>query len=133
MVEKVHDHIVEELKTNTRTDTVVVLAAIFLNFVTLAINTIIASSDSTLTNVAIMGLFVAFILVVSFVAEVSLVKGRQTRVKLLSGLVKMYQDNGVDAYYDQTLLSAYKTRYDLFMVTVLATGIIAIVIPFLTL
>jgi len=45
MVNKVHEHIIEELKTNTRTDIVFVLTAIILNLVTLAINSAIAASD----------------------------------------------------------------------------------------
>lgn len=133
MVKKVHDHIVEELKANTKTDTVFVLSAITLNLVMLAINTSIADFGAEGTNIILMVLFVGMILVVSFVAEVGLIKGRQTREKLLSGLIRMYKDNKVDGYYDHSLLHAYKIRYTLFMVTVLTTGILAIVVPFIVL
>ena len=34
-------------------------------------------------------------------------------------------------YYDASLISDYKTRYNLFMLAVLVTGIIAVVIPFI--
>jgi len=49
---------------------------------------------------------------------------------LLSGLLKMYKDQEVDGYYDPSLLSDYKVRYNLFMLVVLFIGLIAIVIPF---
>lgn len=62
------------------------------------------------------------ILVVSFVAEGRMIKGRQTREKLLSGLIRMYQDNEVDGYHDYCLLHADILRYTLFMVTVLTTS-----------
>jgi hypothetical protein len=52
------------------------------------------------------------------------------RKKLLSGLLKMYKDQGVEGYYDPSLLSDYRTRYNLFMLTVLFTGLVAIIIPF---
>jgi len=130
MLERVHEHIVEELRTNTRTDTIFVLTAIALNLVTLAVNSAVASSGNGATRIIVMFTFVALIIVVNFVAEIGLIKGRQTRTKLTNGLLKMYRDNGVEGYYDPTLLEAYKTRYDLFMLAVLFTGIIAIIIPF---
>jgi hypothetical protein len=74
--------------------------------------------------------FVFLILVVNFVVEVGLIRGRQMRKKLLDGLMKMYKDQGVDGYYDPSMLGDYKTRYNLFMLTVLVTGLIAIFIPF---
>jgi len=41
----------------------------------------------------------------------------------------MYQDQNVAEYYDQSLLSDYRTRYNLFMFGVLFIGIVAIIIP----
>jgi hypothetical protein len=131
MIQRVHEHIVEELRTNTRTDTIFVLTAIALNLVSLAVNSAVASGASGATRTIVMFTFVALIIVVNFVAEIGLIKGRQTRTKLTAGLLKMYKDNGVEGYYDPTLLAAYKTRYDLFMLAVLFTGIVAIVIPFI--
>jgi hypothetical protein len=75
--------------------------------------------------------FVALIIVVNFVAEIGLIRGRQMRKKLLSGLLKMYKDQGVEGYYDVSLVSDYRTRYNLFMLAVLFTGIVALVIPFI--
>jgi hypothetical protein len=75
--------------------------------------------------------FVALVLIVNFVAEVGLIRGRQMRVKLLNGLLKMYRDQGVEGYYDPSLLSNYNTRYNLFMLAVLFTGLVAIIVPFI--
>ena len=60
-----------------------------------------------------------------------LVQGKQTRNKLLSGLIKMYQDQKVDQYYDSSHLGNYNIRYNLFLLVVVFTGIIAIIIPFI--
>jgi hypothetical protein len=77
-----------------------------------------------------MFLFVVLIVLVNIVVIIGLIKGRQTRVKLVSGLLKMYKDNNVDKYYDETLLGNYNIRYNLFIMVVIFTGIIAIAVPF---
>ena len=130
MIERVHEHIISELGANTRTDTIFVLTAIVLNLISLGINSGIASSEPSATNTIVMFTFVALIIVINFVAEIGLIRGRQMRKKLLTGRLKMYKDQGVEGYYDPSLLGDYKTRYNLFMLTVLFTGLIAIVIPF---
>jgi len=130
MIERVHEHIISELNTNTRTDTIFVLTAVILNLITLGINSGIASGQPSTTNTIVMFTFVALIIVINFVAEIGLIRGRLMRKKLLTGLLKMYKDQGVEGYYDPSLLSDYRTRYNLFMLTVLFTGLIAIVIPF---
>ena len=58
--------------------------------------------------------------------------GRDTRTKLLDGLVRMYKDNKVDQYYDESLLGAYGFRYKLFIAVLIILGIIAIVVPLLS-
>src|SRR4030043_199702 len=131
MIERVHEHIISELGTNTRTDTIFVLTAIVLNLITLGINSGIASSEATGTATIIMFTFVALLIVVNLVAEIGLIRGRQMRRKLLDGLLKMYKDQGVEGYYDASLLGDYSLRYNLFMLTVLFTGLIAIIIPFI--
>jgi len=128
----VHQHILSELKVNTKTDTIFVITSIIINVAILSTNSIIASSDfedSIATKYIIMSLFVILLLVVNLVAEIGLVKGRQTRFKLISGLIKMYEDNEVDGYYDNSILDSYNTRYKLFMVVVLITGLVALVVP----
>ena len=131
MIERVHEHITGELNTNSRTDTIFVLTAIVLNLITLGINTGIASGRNDGTTTIVMFTFVALLIVVNFVAEIGLIRGRMMRKKLLDGLLKMYKDQGVEGYYDSSLLSDYATRYNLFMLAVLFTGLVAIIIPFI--
>jgi len=131
MIERVHEHIIGELDVNTRTDTIFILTAIILNLVTLGINSAIASGNNSGTTTIVMFILVALIIIINFVAEVGLIRGRMMRKKLLGGLLKMYKDQGVEGYYDPSLLSDYRTRYNLFMLVVLFSGIIAIVIPFI--
>ena len=130
MIERVHEHIVAELQQNARTDTIFILAAILLNLLTLGVNSAVASGrENDATMWIVFFTFVCLVIVVNFVAEVGLIKGRQTRVKLLNGLLKMYKDQGVDGYYDPSLLSNYNTRYNLFLLTVVVTGLIALIVP----
>ena len=133
MIEQVHNHIISELQQNARTDTVFILAAILLNLISLGINSAIASNSRTQTNLFIvMFILVALVLVVNFIVIFGLLKGKQTRFKLISGLLKMYKDQNVDGYYDSTLLINYNVRYNLFIFAVVFTGAIAIAIPFIT-
>ena len=130
MIERVHRHIIEELKQNTRTDTIFILAAIFLNLITLGINSAVATGrEQDATTWIVFFTFMAMLIVVNFVAEIGLFKGRQTRAKLLDGLVKMYKDQGVEGYYDASLMKDYNTRYNLFILVVIFTGLIAMIVP----
>jgi len=130
MIERVHEHIITELQQNTRTDTIFILTAILLNLITLGINSAVASGlNRDATTWLVFFTFVALLIVVNFVVEIGLIKGRQTRTKLINGLLKMYKDQGVEGYYDESLLSNYNTRYNLFMLAVIFTGLIAIFVP----
>jgi len=129
MIESVHKHIIEELQQNTRTDTIFIVASILLNLLTLAVNSSIGQGKSA-SRTPLMLIFVALTVVVNLVVIIGLLKGKQTRSKLLSGVIKMYKDQGVDGYYDASLLSNYSTRYNLFILVVVFLGLIAIVVPF---
>jgi hypothetical protein len=131
MIEHVHKHITSELHQNTKTDTIFILAAILLNLITLSVNAGMAEDSREKENLLIvMFLFVALIIVVNIVVIFGLIKGKQTRSKLLDGLLQMYKDEGVDKYYDSSLLTNYITRYNLFIMVVVFTGIIAVIVPF---
>ncbi len=129
MIEHVHEHILDEIRTNTRTDTIFILASIALNMVTLAVNTAVGSDDHP--NGFIMAMFTMLIVVVNLVAVIGLLKGRKNREKLVRGLLKIYADNKVDGYYDRSLLESYKTRYVLFILVVLSTGFVSAVVPYM--
>ena len=130
MIERVHEHIITELQQNSRADTIFILTAILLNLITLGINSGVASrSDKDATTWIVFFTFLSLLIVVNFVVEIGLIKGKQTRIKLISGLLKMYKDQGVDGYYDESLLKNYSLRYNLFMIAVVFTGLIAMVVP----
>ena len=130
MIERVHEHIITELQQNTRTDTIFIIIAILLNLVILAVNSAIAAENGSVTTTIVMVMFVCLLIVVNLVVIFGLLKGKQTRLKLIDGLLKMYRDQGVDGYYDTSLLTNYSTRYNLFILTVVFIGVIAIVVPF---
>ena len=68
-------------------------------------------------------------LLVNGIAVTALHLGRGTRNKLLAGLLAMYRDNGVDQYYDSSLLTGYGKRYLLFAGIILCLALTAIVVP----
>ncbi len=130
MIERVHEHIIAELQQNTRTDTLFILTAIILNLLALGVNSGIAGGrDTGATTWIIFFTFLCLVIVINFVVVIGLLRGKETRIKLINGLLKMYKDQGVEGYYDASLLSNYSTRYNLFLLVVVFTGIIAIVVP----
>ena len=130
MIERVHEHITQELQQNARTDTVFILTAIFLNLVTLGINSGQASRNpKDATTWIVFFTFTALVIVINFVVVNGLLKGKQMRTKLITGLLKMYKDNNVEGYYDPTLLTNYSTRYNLFLLAVAFTGVVALLVP----
>jgi len=134
MLEKVHQHIVGELQQGARTDTIFVVTAVVFNLIVLGINSAVAGDaasqrgDSS-TNDLILTVFIVMTLLVNGIATAALYVGKQTRSKLLSGLLTMYRDNDVDKYYDSSLLTNYDRRYLLFTGVMLCLAITAIVVP----
>lgn len=132
MIEHVHKHITSELHQNTRTDIIFILTAIILNLITLAVNSGMSETSRTdNSSLIVMFIFVGLIVVVNLVVIIGLLKGKQTREKLLKGLINMYEDQNVAKYYDLKLLENYNTRYNLFIMVVIFTAIIATIIPFI--
>jgi len=130
MIQRVHEHIIMELQQNTRTDTIFILTAILLNLLALGVNSAVSSeSDKNMTTWIVFFTFVCLVIVVNFVVVIGLLKGKQTRIKLINGLLKMYKDQGVEGYYDPSILGNYSARYKLFLIVVIFTGLIAIVVP----
>ena len=84
MIERVHEHIITELQQNGRTDATLILTAIALNLLTLAINSIIGTGGRSDTTNIVMGVFVALLVVVNLVAIFGLLKGKETRTKLIN-------------------------------------------------
>jgi hypothetical protein len=131
MLEHVHKHIISELQQSAKTDIIFILSSIVLNLLTLAINSgMVEKSRTDETLLMVMFIFVGLVILINIVAIVGLLKGKQTRAKLLNGLITMYKDQQVDKYYDESLLSSYSVRYNLFIMVVVCTGVIAIIVPF---
>jgi hypothetical protein len=131
MLEHVHKHITSELQQNARTDTIFILTAILLNLITLAINAGMAENSRTdNSTLIVMFIFVFLIILVNIVVIIGIMKGKNTRTKLISGMIQMYRDQGVDKYYDESLLNNYSVRYYLFIMVVVCTGVIATIVPF---
>jgi hypothetical protein len=131
MLEHVHKHITSELQQNAKTDIIFILASIALNLITLGINSgLVEKSRTDDTVIMVMFIFVGLVILINIVAIFALLKGKQTRTKLLNGLITMYRDQQVDKYYDESLLSSYSVRYNLFIMVVVCTGVISIIVPF---
>ncbi len=132
MLEHVHNHITSELQQNTKTDIIFILTSIALNLITLGINSgMVEKSRTDSSTLIVMFVFVMLIVLVNIVVIIGLVKGRQTRMKLINGLINMYRDQNVSKYYDESLLDNYNVRYNLFIMVVVCTGVIATVVPFI--
>lgn len=132
MIEHVHNHIIKELEQNTKTDIIFILTAIILNLITLAVNSgLVEKSRTESSTLTVMFVFVFLIVLVNIVVIIGLIKGRQTRMKLVNGLITMYRDQNVAKYYDESLLSNYNVRYNLFILVVVCTGVIATIVPFI--
>lgn len=132
MLEQVHNHITKEMEQNTKTDIIFILTSILLNLITLAVNSgLVEQSRTENSTLMVMFVFVILIILVNIVVIIGLIKGRQTRGKLLNGLMLMYKDKDVAKYYDRSLLENYNIRYNLFILVVVCTGVIASIVPFI--
>lgn len=138
MLERLHEHIVDELGHSSRTDTIFVIVAIVFNLIVLGINSAVSSTASSnrtyggtysLGSDVVLGVFILMTLLVNAIAVAGLYVGSQTRGKLLAGLITMYVDNQVDKYYDKSLVSNYGIRYLLFGAVIFLLGLTAIVVP----
>ena len=133
MLERVHQHIVDELQQSARTDTIFVITAVVFNLVVLGINSAVAGeaadSYADASSDIILAVLITMSVVINLICVAALYFGRGTRDKLLKGLLSMYRDNEVDRYYDATLLTNYGKRYWLFTGVILCLAVTGIVVP----
>lgn len=135
MLHDIHDHINQELRQNTRTDTIFVIVAMVFNFIMLIMNMILAAAASGSSrggaNVSLIILVINLIIaiVVNGIATAGLLTGRGTRKTLMQGLLKMYEDQGVIQYYHESLLSNYSSRYTMFIAIIAILGLSSVLIP----
>lgn len=144
MKERMHEQITEDMKQGTRTDTFVVITAILLNLVFLGINSGAAGAvrdydyrngvetvSINITAVIIMVILLFVIIAINFFVLRILQRGKERRTKLMAGLMKMYQEEGMEQYYDASVEKGYEARYNLFSAIVIALGAVAVLIPIL--
>lgn len=132
MLERLHEHVVNELGQSSRTDTIFVIVAVLFNLIALGINSSIASSNNyqqELGNDIILVVLIIMTLLVNTIAILGLLVGRGTRQKLLTGLISMYKDNQIDKYYDTSLVLNYGRRYILFGAIIVVLAATAILVP----
>ena len=137
MLKEVHQHIVQELQQSSKTDTIFVISAVLFNLAVLGINWGVAAPNGREKihppqDDIILSILIASTILINLFVFRALITGRDTRKKLLNGLVHMYKDNKVDQYYDESLLGAYGFRYKLFIAVLAILGTIAIVVPLLS-
>lgn len=130
MIERVHDHILSELGHSARIDTIVVIVAIVFDLIALGVNSANAAPYSrSLSQDLILGAFLLMTLLFNGICLAGLMLGRDTRAKLLEGILAMYTDNQVDQYYDKSLLTNYGLRYVVFGGVIVLLMAISIVVP----
>ena len=135
MLQEIHEHVVSELQQAARSDTVFVVTAVLFNLIVLGINWGVASNSGEggrppQNDWILVILILAAVLINSFAIR-ALLAGRDTRRKLIAGLILMYKDNGVDQYYDVSLLDTYGLRYKLFVAILGCLFAISVVVPLL--
>lgn len=134
MLIRMHQHIVEELQQGARTDTVFMVTAVLFNLVVLGINAAVAgeaasSDSSTVAEDVTLVIFIFMSVLVNTIVIVALNTGKQTRGKLLGGVMRMYGDEEIADYYDPTLLTNYNRRYTLFIGVILSLAVTAVLVP----
>ena len=133
MIEKVHQHIMNDLQQSSRTDTIFVVTAVIFNLIVLAINSSVAGSaaseKASTSDDFVLIAFIIMAIIVNSISVAALYAGKNVRNKLLQGLLSMYRDNEVDKYYDFSLLTNYGKRYFLFTAIVLCLAITSVLVP----
>ncbi|MGC9467947.1 MAG: hypothetical protein ACP5HS_05110 [Anaerolineae bacterium] len=141
MLHEIHDHINQEIRINTRTDTIFVVTAIIFNFVLLGVSSALAAAAADQLGEAGAGTTSAIVLAINFtisvlvngIAITGLLTGRATRKMLSQGLIRIYEDEEVSRYYHPALLTNYMRRYTMFVAIIGILGTASILIPLVVL
>lgn len=130
----VHHQIIAELQHGGKIDSIVCVTAVCFNLIILAVNSAVCGSVNANKNV--YNLFIpVFFLVITFSINAAIFdalrSSSDTKKKLLQGLVRMYQDTGVDKYYDSSVIKNYERRYKMFESIIMSFGFMAVGVPFM--
>ncbi len=133
MIEKVHQHLIKELQQSSRTDTIFIVTTVIFNMIVMGINAGLASSavseKAKASDDLVLGVFILTSVIINIVALKALSTGKNTRQKLLNGLLTMYRDMKVDKYYEVSLLNNYGKRYQSFTVVIGSLAVLATIVP----
>lgn len=133
MLERLHEHMNQQLQVNARIDTIFVVTAVLFDLVLFGVNSGVAAGASgetgNATARAVLIVTLTFSILVNGIAVLALQAGRQTRRTLLEGLLRMYEDAGVRQYYDESLLNNYDRRYLFFTLVIGLLGLLTIIVP----
>ena len=141
LLHELHEHMSEEVRLNTRTDTIFVITAIVLNFILLGSSSALAAatadrlsgSGGSTTSAIVLAINFAISVIVNGISIVGLLTGRATRRTLSQGLLKMYEDAQVSQYYHPSLLTNTMRRYVMFIAVIVTLGLASILIPLVVL
>jgi hypothetical protein len=141
MLHEIHDHINQEIRINTRTDTIFVITGILFNFIMLAVSSGLAGAAASELGASRAGTTSAIVLAINFtisilvngIAITGLLTGRATRKMLSQGLLKIYEDAEVNQYYHPALVTNYMRRYTMFVAIIGILGFASILIPLVVL
>ncbi|MDA1191929.1 MAG: hypothetical protein O3A46_09640 [Candidatus Poribacteria bacterium] len=132
MLDRLHQHLLMELGQNTRSNAVFVLVSILMNLMTTAFNATLAADDRVVTK-AMLIVTMAVVVIVNITAIMGLQNGKEAKARLLNGLIRLYEQEQVAQFYDRELCDLYRVRYQLMMLSVIATGIVSFAIPLIIL
>jgi len=127
VIDKMHDYLTKEMAQNKHVDSIFMLLGIVFNLMMLAINSAAQSSKDQ----SFLIVFFALGVLVTTITVAILLKGNDTRDKLMKGLVAMYEDNDVIKYLDKSIMKNDAARNRLEIVVIVATCVTSIVIPIL--
>lgn len=127
MIDKMHDYLTKEMAQNKHVDSIFMLLGIVFNLMMLAINSAAQSSKDQ----SFLIVFFALGVLVTTITVAILLKGNDTRDKLMKGLMAMYEDNDVIKYLDKSIMKNDAARNRLEIVVIVATCVTSIVIPIL--
>jgi len=138
MIEGIHKHLLSELDRAGRTDTVFVLAGVCFNLLILFVNWIQASRITNENHnngqdaPFIFALFLLGTIVVTSSCLLMLANRRKICVKLHESLMKIYEETVVSEYMPSDIGKLGNKRFILSFIVVGGTGLLAVLVPFIS-
>jgi hypothetical protein len=140
----IHRQISNEVKQANRLDTVIAVITIVISLILFTVAIIFAESStgsitgilggikSTVFNTAptiIMFVCILAIGAINWYAVSTLLNNKERRARFNRGLGKLYKDEDVSQYYDESIFKGYETRYNLLALITGAVGAVSIIAP----